>query len=111
MDITDLDRQKLFNQIRFHEGTRTKPYRDTVGKITIGIGRNLTDVGLSEDEINYLLTNDLKKVVDQLNSRLPWWSNLDVIRQRVLIDMAFNMGINGLLGFTNTLEAIRTQKW
>jgi lysozyme len=109
--ITDQDRQKLLAQIILHEGKRFKPYKDTVGKLTIGVGRNLTDVGLSEDEINYLLVNDLKKVEDQLDNNLPWWKDLDVIRQRVLIDMAFNMGIRGLLGFTNTLKAVHEMRW
>lgn len=85
------------------EGLRLKPYTDTVGKLTIGYGRNLDDVGISEDEAAVMLTNDIAKVMVQLDSHLPWWQQMDPVRQRVLANMAFNLGINGLLGFKNTL--------
>jgi lysozyme len=97
----------IVEQLIKHEGIRYKPYRDTVGKLTIGVGRNLDDVGLSDDEVQYLLINDIKKVQDQLNQKLPWWSQLNPVRQKVLLDMAFNMGIDGLLGFKNTLGMIQ----
>lgn len=93
------------------EGKRSKPYRDTVGKITIGIGRNLTDVGLSDDEIYYLLRNDIARAEAGLDDKLPWWRTLDEVRQRVLANMALNMGINGLLGFKNTLRAVQEGRW
>jgi lysozyme len=102
---------RLLSQLRLHEGKRNKPYRDTVGKETIGVGRNLTDVGLRDDEIDYLLINDIKVVENALDARLNWWRSLDLIRQRVLIDMCFNMGINGLMGFKNTLKAIEEHRW
>jgi lysozyme len=111
LTISDLDRQKLLNQVILNEGKRKFPYKDTVGKLTVGVGRNLTDRGLSDDEIKYLLINDLKIVETDLDNNLPWWRTLDVIRQRVLIDMCFNMGIHSLLDFKNTLHYIQTQQW
>lgn len=96
----------IFAQLRRDEDCKLKPYKDSVGKLTIGIGRNLDDVGISEDEAEYLLTNDVKKVASQLDIALPWYINLDEIRKGVLLNMAFNMGINGLLGFKNTLNHI-----
>jgi lysozyme len=105
------DREKLLKQLILHEGKRNKPYVDTVGKVTIAVGRNLTDVGLSDDEIEYLLNNDVKGVCLSLDKHLPWWNELDDIRQRVLIDMCFNMGIDTLLEFRNTLQAIKDKKW
>ncbi len=105
------DQDKLLKQLHLHEGREKKPYKDTVGKISIGVGRNLTDVGLSDDEIDYLLINDIVKVENALDAQLPWWRSLDLIRQRVLIDMAFNMGIGGLLGFKNTLKAVHGEHW
>lgn len=86
------------------EGRKNKPYTDTVGKLSIGVGRNLTDVGLSDDEIDYLLANDIKRATVSLNTALPWWTSLDSVRQKVLLDMCFNMGINSLLEFHNTLS-------
>jgi lysozyme len=107
----ELDRQKLLAQITHNEGKRPKPYKDTVGKLTIGVGRNLTDVGLSDDEIDYLLINDLKRTENDLDKYLPWWSSLNNVRQRVLLNMCFNMGVQGLLGFRNTLKAIQEHRW
>ena len=86
------------------EARKHFPYTDTKGKLTIGIGRNLTDVGLTDDEIDYLLQNDLKRVGVALDTSLPWWRNLDPVRQKVLQDMCFNMGIDTLLEFKNTLS-------
>lgn len=103
--------QNLLDQILLHEGKRSKPYKDTVGKLTIGVGRNLDDVGLSDDEIEYLLINDLKRVEVGLDRSLSWWRDLDEVRQRVLIDMCFNMGLGGLLGFKNTLAKIKAHDW
>lgn len=103
---------RLIGQLRLHEGERRKPYRDTVGKLTIGIGRNLDDKGLRRDEIEYLLANDIADARADLDRYLPWWRGLDPVRQRVLIDMVFNMGAGspgkgGLLSFVNTLSEIR----
>jgi len=91
-----------------HEGVRAKPYHDSVGKLTIGVGRNLDDVGLFKDEIDLMLTNDIFRCIDDLNSHLPWWNELDSVRQMVLVNMCFNLGVHGLLGFKNTLESIKT---
>lgn len=97
------DRQKLIQQLRRHEGERLKPYRCTAGKLTIGVGRNLDDRGITAEESVYLLNNDIDRVWTELNARLPWVAGLSDVRQRVLLDMAFNLGIDGLLKFRNTL--------
>lgn len=89
------------------EGRRNRIYTDTVGKITGGVGRNLTDVPFSDDEIDLMLANDIDRVVRQLDVNLPWWKTLSEARQRALANMAFNLGINGLLGFKNTLAAMQ----
>ncbi len=95
----------LFEQIERHEGRRRFPYADTVGKLTIGIGRNLTDKGLTDDEIDYLLSNDLKECRDDL-ATFPWWAGLDDVRRNVLLDMRFNLGSAGFRKFTGTLAAV-----
>jgi lysozyme len=89
------------------EGLRLKPYRDTVGKLTIGVGRNLDDVGITKDEAMHLLECDIRRVKDDLDHALSWWRGLDDVRQRVLVNMAFNLGITRLMGFKNTLAAMR----
>ena len=116
-----------------HEGLRLKAYKCTAGKWTIGVGRNFEDNPFTTDELRMLgcpdgvtnpasliitrdwafklLRNDIEKCVRQLERALPWFHSLDQIRQRVLVDMCFNLGIDGLLKFKNTLEAFRTQRW
>lgn len=98
-------------QLLLHEGIRLFPYLDTVDKVTIGIGRNLSDKGISKEEAYILLDNDIEEVCGQLDTHLPWWSTLDDVRKRVLIDMCFNLGIKGLLGFKNTLEAVKVKDY
>lgn len=89
-----------------HEGVRLKPYRDTVGKLTIGVGRNLDDVGISQDEADLMLDNDINRSHDACASAFPWFAALDSVRQDVLIDMAFNLGLEALKGFHMTLGCI-----
>lgn len=99
------------DQLTLHEALRLKPYRCTAGKLTIGVGRNLDDVGISAAEARQLLANDIANVRAQLDKALPWWVELDAVRQKVLIDLCFNMGISSLLGFKNTLAAVRAGDW
>jgi len=101
------DRQKLIQQLRRHEGERLKPYRCTAGKLTIGVGRNLDDRGITAEESAYLLSNDIDRVWTELKARIPWVTGLSDVRQRVLLDMAFNLGTDGLMKFRNTLATIQ----
>lgn len=105
------------------EGLKLRPYRDSIGKLTIGIGRNLDDVGITATEADFMLGNDIQKVQIDLNRALSWWIILSERRQLVLASMCFNMGISTLLGFKNTLadmkegrykeaaEGMRQSKW
>lgn len=94
---------RLKRLAELNEGRRRKPYVDTVGKVTIGIGRNLTDVGLSDTEVDDLYENDFARKVADLDRHLPWWRQESPVRRAVLYDLAFNMGIGSLMGFRNTL--------
>ena len=87
------------------EALRLKPYRDSVGKLTIGVGRNLDDVGISEDEARYLLRNDIAKVREQAE-RFHWFPELNEARQIVVLSMIFNLGFDGFQGFRNTIKFI-----
>lgn len=100
------DRATLIAELSRDEGRKLKPYLDTVGKTTIGVGRNLSDVGISDAECDVMLSNDIDRTVTWLDRNLPWWSQLDPVRQRVVVNMAFNMG-GGLLTFVNTLGAMQ----
>lgn len=100
------DRNILVRQLRLHEGERLRPYRCTAGKLTIGVGRNLDDRGITREESAMLLANDIAAVDAELVRRLPWVARLDDVRRRVLIDMGFNLGVPGLLEFRRTLGAV-----
>jgi lysozyme len=106
-----MDRAVLVRQLRLHEGERLRPYRCTAGKLTIGVGRNLEDRGITAEESAHLLLNDVRAVEQSLAKALPWFTQLDDVRQRVLLDMAFNLGTQGLLEFRRTLEAVRTGRY
>lgn len=103
--------ESLIAQLKRHEGVRNKPYRDTVGKLTIGVGRNLDDVGINQDEIDLMLRNDISRAMTALRKYLPWFDGLDEARQNVLLNMTFNMGIAGLLEFKNTLNFIKAGQY
>jgi lysozyme len=103
--------QKLKDQLTIDENRKKKPYTDTVGKISIGVGRNLTDNGLSDSEIDMLLSNDIDDVISQLNVSLPWWTQMTDARQRVIANMTFNMGMDKVLEFKNTLAFMRTGQY
>lgn len=100
--------KELIDQLKRHEGSRTHVYECPAGYMTIGVGRNIDPnggLGLSEDEIDYLLENDLRRCERELG-RFSWFDDLDVIRQDALINMCFNLGFTRLLKFKNMLAAI-----
>ncbi len=94
-------------ELRRDEGLRLKPYRDTGGRLTLGVGRNLDDVGITAEEADYLLENDVGRALAGLDRALPWWRGLSARRQRALVNMAFNLGLPRLLGFSAMLAALR----
>lgn len=109
MKIPDI--KVVYAQLIDHEGLRLKPYKDTVGKLTIGVGRNLDDVGISEEEAMILLGNDVQKAADDIEALVPNVGELEVARQLVLIDMAFNLGRTRLAKFRRMLAAVRAVKF
>ena len=102
---------KLTDMLVDHEGLRHKPYRCTAGKLTIGVGRNIEDRGISTDEAMYMLANDIKLSRKELSAAFPWFDKLDEVRQSVLIDMHVNLGLDRLRGFRNTLALIGVGKY
>lgn len=104
-----MDKKQLTKELRRDEGVVPFAYQDHLGYWTIGVGRLIDKRkggGLSEAEIDFLLSNDIDRFEKQLIDALPWYGRLDDVRQRVLVNMAFNLGIAGLLGFKNTLAMI-----
>ncbi len=101
---------KLEDMLLVHEGKKRFVYRCTSNALTIGVGRNIDPnkggIGLSDDEILYMLRNDIKRVYDELDGNLTWFKDIDDVRQDVLQDMCFNMGISRLLNFRKMLAAV-----
>ena len=90
-----------------HEGLRLRLYFDTMGIPTIGCGRNLKSRGITHEEAMYLLRNDIKRVKKELYLELPLlFPSLSPVRQNALIDLAFNVGVEGLMGFHRMLDAL-----
>ena len=86
------DRDTLMQELVRDEAVRLKPYRCTAGKLTIGVGRNIDDRGITNAEAMYLLNNDLAICESELTAVLPNWRELSDVRQRVMLNMVFNLG-------------------
>ena len=116
-----MDLALMAAELERDEGVRLYAYMDTTGNRTVGVGRNLDANPLTTDELThvghdarlkpitheqalYLLRNDIQRTSLELNRRMHWWTNLDEVRQRVLLNMAFNLGVPRLLAFTETLR-------
>jgi lysozyme len=109
-----MDFGKVKSQLREDEGVVPYAYKDSLGYLTIGVGRLIDkDKGgrLSEDEIDYLLNNDINKKYNELISKLPWIKDLDEVRQGALLNMSFQMGVEGLLKFKNSLLLIQMKQY
>jgi lysozyme len=100
----------LIAMLQRHEGLRLKPYKCTAGKVSIGYGRNLDDMGISEVEAMVLLRHDIERCYDELNV-FSWFADLDQVRQEALIDMLFNLGLPTFLEFKKTLKFVAEGKY
>jgi lysozyme len=125
------DRQKLEDELTRDEGKRLRAYKDTKRKWTIGIGHNLDDCGtapltrskadvlangINEAESDVLFDHDINRTEADLDKHIPWWRSLDPVRQRVMLNMCFNMGWgegtpHGLHTFVNTLGMIERKEY
>lgn len=103
--------EELAGQLRLDEGERTGPYLDTASKMTIGVGRNLTDVGISGDEMALMLSNDIARAAAGLAAIAPWWTSLPPAQARVMLNLAFNMGARKLALFPVFLAAMQRGDW
>jgi lysozyme len=102
---------ELMQQLRRHEGERLKPYRCTAGKLTIGVGRNLDDKGITQSESKMLLVNDIDECMTDLQSIFRSWDDFSDARKIALIDLRFNLGAGGFRSFKRMITAIRARNW
>ena len=106
-----MNNNRFITQLRFHEGVKNQVYKDHLGIETIGVGRNLKDRGLSDEEVDMLLADDIAIVEEELDKQLPWWRDLSEVRQRAIADLVFNMGMPRLHGFVKTLDALQRRDY
>tara|TARA_R110002167_G_scaffold98602_1_gene259217 strand:- start:292 stop:657 length:366 start_codon:yes stop_codon:yes gene_type:complete len=86
----------------------------TANKVTVGVGRNIDPeggIGLTKDEISFLLKNDIERVEDELSRRLPWILELSDVRIDALIDICFNLGLPRFLKFAKALAALEQREY
>lgn len=104
-----MTKEKLQAELVRDEALRLAAYQDSLGYWTIGVGR-LIDArkggGITVAEAMMLLSNDIDRIERDVGLRWPWYARLDDVRQRVMINMAFNLGIGGLSGFKRTLGSV-----
>lgn len=100
--------EQLLEMLKRHEGVESHVYRCSAGYETIGVGRNISKsgLGLTDDEVDYLLENDIVRVVKELSSEYPWFNALDDVRKDAIIDIGFNLGATRLRGFRRALAAM-----
>ncbi|MDF1690522.1 MAG: hypothetical protein P1U35_13025 [Cycloclasticus sp.] len=102
--------KRLIAMLQRHEGLRLKPYKCTAGKLSIGYGRNLDDMGISEVEAMVMLRNDIEQCYQELEM-FSWFEDLDQVRQEALVDMLFNLGLPTFLEFKKTLKFVAEGKY
>ena len=100
--------KNLIEMLKRHEGVRSTVYVCSAGYETIGVGRNIsaTGLGLSDDEVDYLLQNDIERVIKELSAEYRWFNSLDDVRKDAMIDISFNLGATRLRGFKRALAAM-----
>lgn len=106
---------RLTKQLRGDEGVKPCVYKDHLGFYTIGVGRLVDErkrgAGLRDSEMDFMLSNDIEDRIAALSQHLPWFQELDEARQGVLLNMSFQMGVEGLLAFTRTLGLVRAGRY
>jgi lysozyme len=109
--MDDLTRLHLIAQLERDEGRKNRAYQDSRGIWTVGVGHNLESTPLSDHAIDVIRDDDIAAKERELVSALPWLTTLDPVRFTVLMNMAFNLGVDGLLAFHDMISAIRAQNW
>lgn len=106
--------QRLLETLKRHEGVRYYVYRDHLGYETIGVGRCIhraVGLGLSPDEVEYLLINDVQRCIEELDGAFDWFKDLDEVRREAMINLCFNLGLTKLRKFVNALDAMKQRNY
>ena len=103
-----MDKDKLIEELKRDEGVELRPYKCSAGFLTLGVGRNIEERGITMDESDYLLANDIKICEEEANRVFKWFADLTDARQRAIINMIFNLGLTKLLNFKKFLGAMES---
>ena len=106
-----MDSKKLIEELKRDEGVKLFPYKCSANKLTIGVGRNIEERGITEDEANYLLINDLTMCVEEVESIFTWYPYLTDSRKRVIVNMVFNLGLSRFLNFKKFIDAMEQKDY
>jgi lysozyme len=101
--------KRLIETLKRHEGVKYYVYKDHLGYETIGVGRCLKEgvgLGLTHDEVDYLLMNDINRCLEELDAAFPWFKDLTEIRREAMINLCFNLGLTRLRKFEKALAAM-----
>ena len=122
----EMNQETIIERLKFHEGFKLMPYKDSLGKLTIGIGRCIDTHPFTEKELSFvgdwkhgitvsaayqLCKNDINECQSKLNKLGAWFHNLDDERKYALLDMCFQLGFDGLCKFKNMLKHIQSKDW
>lgn len=109
-----MDRQRLIAILKHDEGIKQSAYTDSEGFLTIGVGRLIDERKggrLLDDEIDYLLNNDIDRVINQAIRNFPWYRDLNHVRQEIVLSMIFNLGLEGFRKFKLMIAALARHDW
>lgn len=109
-----MNKERLKSELIHDEGLVLHEYKDHLGYSTIGVGRLIDERkggGITKEEAMYLLDNDIKRKMAEVKKRIKFWNKLDDTRQRALMNMAFQLGVNGLMRFQKMLWAMEREQW
>lgn len=101
----------MIDDLKRHEGLRLAAYKDSVGVLTIGYGRNLEGLTINEYRANIWLYEDANTATNEVLKALPWITSVSEVREQVIVNMCFNLGINGLLKFEKMLTALKNEDY
>ena len=106
-----MNKDKLIEELKRDEGVELRPYKCSAGFLTLGVGRNIEERGITMDESDYLLANDITICEEEAIRVFKWFADLTDVRQRAIINMIFNLGLTKLLNFQKFLAAMEAEDW
>lgn len=106
-----INKDRLTQQLTIHEGLRLKPYKCTAGKLTIGVGRNLDDVGITDAEARFMLEGDIARCMGECVREFNWFVDAPELIKEAVINLVFNMGISRFRKFKKTIEHLSNKEY